>query len=84
MALLGRLAVPSAGFGVIDASKVHLSEGELRVGVTLLGGQAEPPHGISGVLRHALADGVHPPEGELRGGVARLGFGAQVGEFLCC
>ena len=99
MALLGRLAVPSAGFGVIDASKVHLSEGELRVGVVLincfaipsdgfdmalLGRLAVPSDGFDEILRHAIAVGVHDPEVGLRIRIAGLGAGAQVGKFLCC
>ena len=88
MALLGRLAVPSAGFGVIDASKVHLSEGELRVGVVLincfaipsdgfdmalLGRLAVPSDGFDEILRHAFAGGVHAPEVVLRVGVPLFG-----------
>ena len=45
----------------------------MGAGVTLLGGQAEPPSGFRGVLRHAPTGGVHEPEGELGGGVTLLG-----------
>ena len=37
--------------------------------VTLLGGEAEPPHRLGVVLGYTLAAGVHDPEIELRGGV---------------
>ena len=46
---------------------------ELRVGVTLLGAEAVPPHRLGVVLGHARAVGVHDPEVELRGGVTLLG-----------
>ena len=44
---------------------VHDSEVGLGVGVTLLGGQAEPPDGFRLVLRHASTVAVRNPEGEL-------------------
>ena len=46
MVLLSRPAVPSAGFGVIGARKVHLSESELRVGVALINCFAIPSDGF--------------------------------------
>ena len=62
---------------------VHDSEGELRLGVALLRGLAEPGDGFGVILWDALALGVKLPEGGLRLGNASLGEGAQVGEFLC-
>ena len=56
---------------------------EIRICLRVLGGQAEPPDGFRGVLRHAQTGAVLHPEGVLRLGGASLGEGAQVGKFLC-
>ena len=66
------------GFDVVlwDATTggVHHPEVELRAGVTLLGGAAEPGDRLGGVLRDATTGGVHPKV-VLRLDVASLGEG---------
>ena len=41
---------------------IHVPEGDLGEVVTLLGGQAVPPNGLSGVLRSVLIGAVPDPE----------------------
>ena len=59
---------------------VHPTEAELRLGMPLLRGFAEPSDRFSVILRHAFADGVHHPKVLLRLGVTRFGAGADVYE----
>ena len=56
---------------------VHEPKTALGAGVVLLGGQAVPPDGFSGVLRHALTGVVPESETVLAGGVALLGSQAS-------
>ena len=59
--------------GDTEAVVVVEPEIELRVGVALFGGEAEPAHGLGVVLGDTLAGGVHEPEIELRAGESLFG-----------
>ena len=48
------------------AKGIHPTESELRDGETLIGGAAEPLHGLAVVLRHNLAELVQGTENVLR------------------
>ena len=72
------------GFDVVlwDATTggVHHPEVELRAGVTLLGGAAEPGDRFNVILWDAFTDGVTQPEYVLHLGVTLLGGAAERGD----
>ena len=62
----------SASSSRTPSPRMYMFPIELRVGVALLGGEAQPPHRLGAVLRHTLAQDIHESEDGLSAGVALL------------
>ena len=76
MALLGRLAVPADGLGVVLRNAlpigIHGAEIDLGASITLLGRLAVPVDGLGIVLRNAFPGVIHNAEIVLCGGMTLL------------